>query len=85
MIKKITWLVISLLGAFAFSLIALHREESINSIWFITSGVCIYLIAYRFYAAWVAARVLVLDEDRLTPAVRINNNKDFIPTNKWVV
>ena len=85
MIKKITWLVISLLGAFAFSLIALHREESINSIWFITAGVCIYLIAYRFYAAWVAAKVLVLDEDRLTPAVRINNNKDFIPTNKWVV
>ena len=85
MITKIIWFLIALLGAFAFSLIALHREESVNSIWFITAAVCIYLIAYRFYAAWVATRVLVLDENNKTPAVRINNNRDFIPTNKWVV
>jgi carbon starvation protein len=85
MITKVIWFLIALLGAFAFSLIALHREESVNSIWFITAAVCIYLIAYRFYAAWVATRVLVLDENNKTPAVRINNNRDFIPTNKWVV
>ena len=85
MITKVIWFLITLLGAFAFSLIALHREESVNSIWFITAAVCIYLIAYRFYAAWVATRVLVLDENNKTPAVRINNNRDFIPTNKWVV
>ena len=85
MITKVIWFLIALLGAFAFSLIALHREESVNSIWFITAAVCIYLIAYRFYAAWVATRVLVLDENNKPPAVRINNNRDFIPTNKWVV
>ena len=85
MITKVIWFLIALLGAFAFSLIALHREESVNSIWFITAAICIYLIAYRFYAAWVATRVLVLDENNKTPAVRINNNRDFIPTNKWVV
>src|SRR6056300_1313179 len=85
MITKVIWFLIALLGAFAFSLIALHREESVNSIWFITAAVCIYLIAYRFYAAWVATRVLVLVENNKTPAVRINNNRDFIPTNKWVV
>ena len=85
MITKVIWFLIALIGAFAFSLIALHREESVNSIWFITAAVCIYLIAYRFYAAWVATRVLVLDENNKTPAVRINNNRDFIPTNKWVV
>ncbi len=85
MITKVIWFLIALLGAFSFSLIALHREESVNSIWFITAAVCIYLIAYRFYAAWVATRVLVLDENNKTPAVRINNNRDFIPTNKWVV
>jgi len=83
--KKIIWILIALLGAFAFSLIALHREESINSVWFITAAVCIYLIAYRFYAAWVAARVLVIDENKETPAVALNNNRDFIPTNKWIV
>ena len=64
MITKVIWFLIALLGAFAFSLIALHREESVNSIWFITAAVCIYLIAYRFYAAWVATRVLVLDENK---------------------
>ena len=85
MITKVIWFLIALLGAFAFSLIALHRDESVNSIWFITAAVCIYLIAYRFYAAWVATRVLVLDENNKTPAVRINNNRDFIQTNKWVV
>jgi carbon starvation protein len=83
--KKIIWILIALLGAFAFSLIALHREESINSVWFITAAVCIYLIAYRFYAAWIAAKVLVIDENRETPAVALNNNRDFIPTNKWIV
>jgi len=83
--KKIIWILIALLGAFAFSLIALHREESINSVWFITAAVCIYLIAYRFYAAWIAAKVLVIDENKETPAVALNNNRDFIPTNKWIV
>ena len=76
-IKKLIWISISLLGAFAFSLIALQREESINAIWFITAAVCIYMVAYRFYAAWIAAKVFVLDEFRETPAVRLSN--------KWVV
>ena len=84
-IKKLIWISISLLGTFAFSLIALQREESINAIWFITAAVCIYMVAYRFYAAWIAAKVFVLDEFRETPAVRLSNNRDFLPTNKWVV
>lgn len=83
--KKIGWIIISLLGAFAFALIALQREESINAIWFITAAVCIYMVAYRFYAAWIATKVFVLDEFRKTPAVRLSNNRDFVPTNKWVL
>jgi len=84
-IKKIVWFCISLLGAFAFSLIALEREESINALWFITAAVCIYMVSYRFYSAWIASKVFVLDEFRQTPAVRLNNGRDFLPTNKWVV
>ncbi|MDC0553042.1 carbon starvation protein A [Methylophilaceae bacterium] len=84
-IKKIVWFCISLLGAFAFSLIALEREESINALWFITAAVCIYIVSYRFYSAWIASKVFVLDEFRQTPAVRLNNGRDFLPTNKWVV
>ena len=82
---KLIWIFLSILGAVAFSTIALSRDESINALWFITAAVCIYLVAYRFYGAWIAAKVLVLDEFRETPAVKINNNRDFIPTNKWVV
>jgi len=83
--KKIGWIIISLVGAFAFALIALQREESINAIWFITAAICIYLVAYRFYSAWIATKVFVLDEFKKTPAVRLSNNRDFVPTNKWVL
>ena len=62
-----------------------QREESINAIWFITAAICIYMVAYRFYAAWIATKVFVLDEFRETPAVRLSNNRDFVPTNKWVL
>ena len=82
---KLIWIFLSVLGAVAFSIIALSRDESINALWFITAAVCIYLVAYRFYGAWIAAKVLVLDEFKETPAVKNNNGRDFIPTNKWVV
>ncbi len=82
---KLIWIFLSILGAIAFSTIALSRDESINALWFITAAVCIYLVAYRFYGAWIAAKVLVLDEFKETPAVKNNNGRDFIPTNKWVV
>ena len=82
---KIVWLAVALLGASAVGGIALNRGESINAIWFITAAVCVFAIAYRFYAAWIAAKVLVLDETRATPAERFDNGRDFVPTNKWIV
>lgn len=84
-IKTIIWVAVALLGAFAVAGIALNRGESINALWLITAAVCIYAIAYRFYAAWIAAKVLVIDETRATPAERLDNGRDFVPTNKWVV
>lgn len=56
-----------------------------SSIALIISAVCIYLIAYRLYASWVCAKVLCLNDNRVTPAHRLNDGKDFVPTNKWVV
>ena len=76
---------LAVVGAGAVGGIALHRGETINTLWFITAAVCIYVLGYRVYAAWIAARVLVVDETRATPAERLNNGRDFIPTNKWVV
>jgi carbon starvation protein len=85
LIKNLIWGLIALLGASAVGGIALNRGESINALWFITAALCIYAIAYRFYSAWLAAKVLVLDETRATPAERLENGRDFIPTNKWIV
>ncbi|HZP94512.1 MAG TPA: carbon starvation CstA family protein [Burkholderiales bacterium] len=82
---KLLWLGIAVLGALAVSAIAVHRGESINAIWFVIAAVCTYLVAFRFYSAWICARVLALDETRATPAERFNNGRDFVPTNKWVV
>jgi len=84
-VKNIIWAAVAILGAYALSGIALNRGESINALWLITAAVCIYAIAYRFYAAWIAAKVLALDETRATPAERLDNGRDFLPTNKWVV
>lgn len=84
-LKNSVWLLIAILGAAAVGGIALHRGESINSLWFIAAALCVYALAYRFYSAWIAARVLMLDASRATPAVRLDNGRDFVPTNKWIV
>ncbi len=83
-LSKLVWLGIAIIGASAIGGIALHRGETINALWFIAAAVCTYLIGYRFYSAWICAKVLVLDESRATPAERFNNGRDFVPTNKWV-
>ncbi len=84
-LSKLMWLAIAITGASAIGGIALHRGETINAIWFVVAAIGTYLVAYRFYSAWICAKVLVLDETRATPAERFNNGRDFIPTNKWVV
>ena len=83
--KNFIWILIALLGAGAVGGIALNRGESINALWFIAAALCVYAIAYRFYAAWLATKVLLVDETRATPAERLDNGRDFIPTNKWIV
>jgi carbon starvation protein len=83
--KIIIWIAVLVLGVSAVGAIAYNRGESISAMWFITAALCIYAIAYRFYAAWIAATVLTVDETRATPAERLDNGRDFIPTNKWVV
>ncbi|MBK7250386.1 MAG: carbon starvation protein A [Gammaproteobacteria bacterium] len=79
------WTAISLLGASALGGIALNRGESINAAWFVVAAVCVYLVAYRFYGGWIAARVLSLDASRATPAERLENGRDFVPTSRWIV
>ena len=85
LLRNVTWALIAVLGASAVGGIALYRGENINALWFITAALCVYAIAYRFYAAWIAATVLVVDDTRATPAERLDNGRDFVPTNRWVV
>jgi len=84
-LKIIPWLLLALLGALALSAIALNRGENISALWFITAALCVYALAYRFYSAWIAVTVLVVDESRATPAERLDNGRDFVPTHKWIV
>src|SRR5277367_3978265 len=79
------WLVIALTGTLAVATIAIHRGEQINAIWLVVAAVCTFAVGYRFYSKFISAKVLALDARRATPAERLENGRDFVPTNKWVV
>jgi carbon starvation protein len=83
--RFLVWPVVALLGAAALGGIALNRGESINSLWFIVAAVCVYALGYRFYSAFIAAKVLALDGTRATPAERLADGRDFMPTHRWIV
>ena len=84
-LQVLAWIAVSLLGAFALATIALHRGEQINALWLVVAAVSTYAVGYRFYSSFIAAKVLALDPLRATPAERLDNGRDFVPTNKWVV
>ena len=83
--KKLLWLVVAALGTWAVAMLALSRGEHISALWIVTAGFCALSISYRFYSKWLATKVLVLNEERATPAVLQNDNKDYVPTNRWMV
>jgi carbon starvation protein len=83
--EKLLWIAISLLGAFCLGGVALWRGEAINSMWIVVAAACVYLVSYRFYGKFIAAKILTLEEKRATPAERLRNGHDFEPTNKWIV
>src|ERR1700704_5022579 len=84
-VRVCIWIAVSLLGALALATIALERGEKLNAMWFVLASSCTYLVAYRFYSAFIASRVMALDPSRATPAERLEDGRDFVPTNKWVV
>src|SRR5277367_2060918 len=84
-LKWMIWLVVACAGALALATIALHRGEEINALWLVVAAVCAYALGYRFYSAFISAKMLALDGTRATPAERLEDGRDFVPTNKWVV
>ena len=81
----IVWGAVSLAGAGAFGVLALARGETISAAWLVVAAVCTYLVAYRFYSRFIAAKVFGLDARRATPAERLNNGRDFVPTSRWIL
>ena len=85
LLKPIGWLLVALVGAAAWAVLALHRGETINAAWVVLAAVGTYLIGYRFYSRFLADRVLGLNDRRATPAERLANGRDFVPTSRWVL
>ena len=85
LVKRIGWLLVALAGAVAWGVLALHRGETINAAWVVLAAVGTYLIAYRFYSRFLADRVLGVNDRRATPAERLTNGRDFVPTSRWVL
>src|SRR6202140_2511597 len=81
----LAWGSLGLLGAVAVGVVAVHRGEPINALWLVVAATCCYALGYRFYSRFIAAKILALDARRATPAERLENGRDFLVTNKWVV
>ncbi len=81
----VPWALVAAIGAAALGVVALHRGETINALWLVVAAVCVYLTAYRFYATFIARKVLGIDPSRRTPAVRHNDGLDYVPTHRNVL
>ncbi len=84
-LRSTVWVGLALLAAVAFGVIALHQGESVNALWVLTAASCVYLLGYRFYAQFVAQRVLGVDATRITPAHRREDGLDYVPTHGGVL
>ena len=79
------WSGVAVVGAVAGGIIALVRGEEISAAWLVFAAVASYAIGYRFYARWIAYKVLAVDNRRATPAERINDGHDYQPTDRRVL
>ena len=82
---KLGWAVVAVVGAVSLGVVAISRGEAISASWLVVAAVCVYLIAYRFYARFIAYRALGADQARQTPAYRRNDGLDYVPTNRYVL
>jgi carbon starvation protein len=85
MLQRIMWLAVAVAGAVSWAVLALHRGETIGAAWLVIAAVGTYLIAFRFYSRFLADRVFELNDRRATPAERLSNGRDFVPTTRWVL
>jgi len=84
-LAPVCWFLLTLLGAWAYAVLAFKRGEPVNSGFLIIAAVCTYAIGYRFYSKWIALRALGLDNRRATPCEIRDDGKDFVRTNKFIL
>ncbi len=84
-LSALIWAVVSIVGASAFAYLGLRRGESISAAWLLTAALCTYAVSYRFYSKIISAKIFALDATRATPAERLADGRDYVPTNKWIV
>lgn len=81
------WITIAIIFAFSFAVVTrlYNPTEKISAIWLLTAAGCFFALAYRFHGAFLAAKVVAIDDTRQTPAYTLNDGKNYYPTNKWVL
>ena len=84
-VAALGWLLVALAGAGALGFLALRRGEAVSAAWLLVAAICTYAIGYRFYSAFIAAKIFALDDARPTPSQRLSDGRDYVPTNKWIV
>src|SRR5687768_17087268 len=85
LVEMAVWVLVSIGGAGALAYIAFARGETISAAWLVTAALCTYAVGFRFYSKFIAAKICALDATRMTPAERLSDGRDFVPTNKWVL
>jgi carbon starvation protein len=83
--KALLWLLVALAGAAGWGMLALARGEPVSAAWLVLAALGTYLIGYRFYSRYIAEDIFGLTNRRATPAERLNNGRDFVPTSRWVL
>ena len=84
-LSVLAWIAVALGGAAAIARLALSRGETISAAWLLVAAFATYAVAYRFYSKFIAAKVFALDAARRTPAQRLDDGRDYVPTNRWIV
>ncbi|OQY98353.1 MAG: carbon starvation protein A [Candidatus Brocadia sp. UTAMX2] len=86
-ISTILLVILAVAGACAMGVVtqAFRPSEKVNALWLVIAAVCCFIISYRFYAAFLATRVLSLDKSRVPPSLRLRDGRDYHPTHKWVL
>jgi carbon starvation protein len=82
---KLILIVLSVVFAFAFYILAIYRKEPVSAGWILLCALSLYILGYRYYSYYIAYKVFEVSDQNPTPAHKFYNGLDYVPTNKWVL